>query len=239
MAEGLDLKQVTSPLGVLLVIFESRPDSLPQIASLAIRSGNGLLLKGGKEAMRSNVILHRVITEALAPDVPPEIIGLVTTREGIDDLLKLHSVIDLVIPRGSNALVQHIQNNTKIPVMGHADGVRAPWGSRVRVAFTTPCSPCHAGRRAQCFSWTLFRVWKAASSKAEPRQKQYWFLKCLQGVRVRPLAACGVATLCCSRETETLALTLPGARVAGGLCRDAKGYPDARAGVPRVRGRGV
>ena len=123
LAEGLELKQVTSPLGVLLVIFESRPDSLPQIASLAIRSGNGLLLKGGKEAMRSNVILHRIITEALSPDVDPGLIGLVTTREGIDDLLKLHHVIDLVIPRGSNSLVTHIQNNTKIPVMGHADGV--------------------------------------------------------------------------------------------------------------------
>mmetsp|Transcript_2268 Transcript_2268/g.4552 ORF Transcript_2268/g.4552 Transcript_2268/m.4552 type:complete len:428 (-) Transcript_2268:46-1329(-) len=123
VAEGLVLKQVTSPLGVLLIIFESRPDALPQIASLAIRSGNGLLLKGGKEATRSNIILHRVITEALKPTVDPSLIGLVTTREGIDDLLKLHHVIDLVIPRGSNQLVNYIQSNTKIPVMGHADGV--------------------------------------------------------------------------------------------------------------------
>jgi hypothetical protein len=83
MAEGLDLKQVTSPLGVLLVIFESRPDSLPQIASLALRSGNGLLLKGGKEAMRSNVILHRVITEVRETtwedsDIPPPPVGRLT-----------------------------------------------------------------------------------------------------------------------------------------------------------------
>lgn len=70
--------------------------------------------------------------QALAPEVDPALIGLVTTREGIDDLLKLHHVIDLVIPRGSNALVSHIQNNTKIPVMGHADGVRGK-GPRTRV----------------------------------------------------------------------------------------------------------
>mmetsp|Transcript_1406 Transcript_1406/g.2003 ORF Transcript_1406/g.2003 Transcript_1406/m.2003 type:complete len:431 (-) Transcript_1406:220-1512(-) len=123
IADGLHLKQVTSPLGVLMVIFESRPDALPQIASLALRSGNGLLLKGGKEAAKSNAILHRVITQALAPEVDPGLIGLVTTREGIDDLLKLHHVIDLVIPRGSNQLVSYIQKNTQIPVMGHADGV--------------------------------------------------------------------------------------------------------------------
>lgn len=123
LADGLVLRQVSSPLGVLLVIFESRPDALPQIAGLALRAGNGLLLKGGKEAQRSNEVLHRVLTEALAPDVPPEVIGLVTTREAIDDLLALDDVIDLVIPRGSNALVRSIQERTRIPVLGHADGV--------------------------------------------------------------------------------------------------------------------
>lgn len=123
LADGLELTEESSPLGVLLVIFESRPDALPQIASLALRSGNGLVLKGGKEADRSNTILHRVITEALAPDVPPAVIGLVRTREEVGALLALDDVIDLVIPRGSNALVQHIQDNTRIPVLGHADGV--------------------------------------------------------------------------------------------------------------------
>ncbi|GAQ89957.1 delta 1-pyrroline-5-carboxylate synthetase [Klebsormidium nitens] len=123
LAEGLVLEKRTASLGVLLVIFESRPDALPQIASLAIRSGNGLLLKGGKEAARSNAILHKIITEALPPSVGPHLIGLVTSREGIADLLKLDDVIDLVIPRGGNALVTHIKENTKIAVLGHADGV--------------------------------------------------------------------------------------------------------------------
>lgn len=126
IAEGLILDKVTSPIGVLLIIFEARPDALPQIAALAIRSGNGLLLKGGKEAANSNVLLHSLIADAIqevAPEVGRDLIGLVTTRGEIDDLLKLHDVIDLVIPRGSNALVSYIQSNTKIPVLGHADGI--------------------------------------------------------------------------------------------------------------------
>lgn len=123
LGEGLELRQVTSPLGVLLIIFEARPDALPQIAALALRASDGVILKGGSEARRSNTCLHRVITEALAPDVPAETVGLVQTREDIAELLDLDDVIDLVIPRGSNALVSHIQQNTRIPVLGHADGV--------------------------------------------------------------------------------------------------------------------
>ncbi|XP_060675436.1 delta-1-pyrroline-5-carboxylate synthase isoform X2 [Ziziphus jujuba] len=123
LADGLILEKTSSPLGVLLVVFESRPDALVQIASLAIRSGNGLLLKGGKEAKRSNAILHKVITEAIPDSVGGKLIGLVTSREEIPDLLKLDDVIDLVIPRGSNKLVSQIKNSTKIPVLGHADGI--------------------------------------------------------------------------------------------------------------------
>ena len=123
LGDGLHLQQVTAPLGVLLVIFEARPDALPQIAALSLRSGNGLILKGGKEARHSNAMLHRIITEAIADRVSPTVIGLVETREQIADLLRLDDVIDLVIPRGSNELVQMIQANTRIPVMGHADGV--------------------------------------------------------------------------------------------------------------------
>ncbi|XP_062167145.1 delta-1-pyrroline-5-carboxylate synthase-like [Alnus glutinosa] len=123
LSDGLVLEKTCSPLGVLLVVFESRPDALVQIASLAIRSGNGLLLKGGKEAKRSNVTLHKVITSVIPDSVGDKLIGLVTSREEIPDLLKLDGVIDLVIPRGSNKLVSEIKSLTKIPVLGHADGV--------------------------------------------------------------------------------------------------------------------
>ncbi|XP_076908644.1 delta-1-pyrroline-5-carboxylate synthase-like [Bidens hawaiensis] len=123
LAEGLVLEKKSCPLGVLLIVFESRPDALVQIASLAIRSGNGLLLKGGKEAKRSNAILHKVITSALPEMVGAKLIGLLTSREEIPDLLKLDDVIDLVIPRGSNKLVSQIKSSTKIPVLGHSDGI--------------------------------------------------------------------------------------------------------------------
>ncbi|TXG58679.1 hypothetical protein EZV62_016508 [Acer yangbiense] len=123
LADGLILERTSCPLGVLLIVFESRPDALIQIASLAIRSGNGLLLKGGKEARRSNAILHKVITSAIPNTVGEKLIGLVTSREEIPDLLKLDDVIDLVIPRGSNKLVSEIKESTKIPVLGHADGI--------------------------------------------------------------------------------------------------------------------
>uniref|UniRef100_A0A0D9WH84 Delta-1-pyrroline-5-carboxylate synthase n=1 Tax=Leersia perrieri TaxID=77586 RepID=A0A0D9WH84_9ORYZ len=123
VADDLVLEKTSCPLGVLLIVFESRPDALVQIASLAIRSGNGLLLKGGKEAIRSNTILHKVITDAIPRNVGDKLIGLVTTRDEIADLLKLDDVIDLVIPRGSNKLVSQIKASTKIPVLGHADGI--------------------------------------------------------------------------------------------------------------------
>lgn len=127
LSEGLILSQVTVPIGVLMIIFESRPDSMPQISALALASGNGLLLKGGKEATYSNAIIHQVIGDAIESgsngQITRDIIGLVTSRDQITDMLALDDVIDLVIPRGSNALVSHIKANTRIPVLGHADGV--------------------------------------------------------------------------------------------------------------------
>nr|XP_025695368.1 delta-1-pyrroline-5-carboxylate synthase isoform X1 [Arachis hypogaea] len=123
LADKLTLERISCPLGVVLVIFESRPDALVQIAALAVRSGNGLLLKGGKEAKRSNAALHKVITSAIPEKVGDKLIGLVTSREEIPDLLKLDDVIDLVVPRGSNKLVSQIKESTKIPVLGHSDGI--------------------------------------------------------------------------------------------------------------------
>ena len=122
LAKGLNLRQESAPLGVVLIIFESRPDVLPQLISLALRSGNGLVLKGGKEAVNSNRVLHEVICEALSP-LPASLFGLVESREDVAALLGLDDVIDLVVPRGSNAMVKHIQQNTRIPVLGHADGI--------------------------------------------------------------------------------------------------------------------
>jgi glutamate-5-semialdehyde dehydrogenase len=121
---GLVLKRMSCPLGVLGVIFEARPEALIQITSLAIKSGNGVILKGGKEAIRSCQILVEVIKKGLAKTkVNADAIQLLTTREEIKELLTLDQYVDLIIPRGSNEFVRYIQQNTQIPVLGHADGV--------------------------------------------------------------------------------------------------------------------
>jgi glutamate-5-semialdehyde dehydrogenase len=122
--QGLTLERVSVPLGVLGVIFEARPDAVMQIASLAIRSGNGALLKGGREASRSCAAIFEALRAGLANSaVDPMALELLTSREESLGLLKLDGLVDLIIPRGSNELVQFIQDNTRIPVLGHADGI--------------------------------------------------------------------------------------------------------------------
>ncbi|MBD1845482.1 glutamate-5-semialdehyde dehydrogenase [Cyanobacteria bacterium FACHB-63] len=122
--EGLILKRMTCPLGVLGVIFEARPDAVMQISSLAIKSGNGVILKGGKEAIRSCEALVKAIHQGLTNAViDPAVVQLLTTREETLELLKLDQYVDLIIPRGSNSFVKFVQDNTRIPVLGHADGI--------------------------------------------------------------------------------------------------------------------
>ncbi|QYX31063.1 glutamate-5-semialdehyde dehydrogenase [Sphaerospermopsis torques-reginae] len=121
---GLILKRITCPLGVLGIIFEARPEAAIQIVSLAIKSGNGVILKGGKEALRSCEAIVKAIKKGLSGTaVNPDAVQLLTTRSEILELLKLDKYVDLIIPRGSNSFVRFVQENTRIPVLGHADGI--------------------------------------------------------------------------------------------------------------------
>jgi glutamate-5-semialdehyde dehydrogenase len=121
---GLNLYRVTCPIGLIAVIFESRPDALPQIASLCIKTGNAVILKGGAEALSTNRILFDCMERAAtAAGLPAKILTLLESREAIQVLLTADRFVDLVIPRGSNQLVRHIQSHTRIPVLGHADGL--------------------------------------------------------------------------------------------------------------------
>ena len=124
LTEGLKLYRVACPIGVIGVIFESRPDALVQIASLALKSGNAVLLKGGREALRTNQVLCDCLREAAAEvGLPADFAQLLTTRDDVAAMLKEDDLIDLIIPRGSNAFVRYIMDNSRIPVLGHADGI--------------------------------------------------------------------------------------------------------------------
>ncbi len=124
LSKGLILERKTVPIGVLGVIFESRPDAVMQISSLAIRSGNGVMLKGGSEANLTNTAIVKALQEGLNESgLDKNAICLLTSRKDSMAMLNLEKYINLIIPRGSNELVKFIQENTKIPVLGHADGI--------------------------------------------------------------------------------------------------------------------
>jgi glutamate-5-semialdehyde dehydrogenase len=123
-AGGLRLQKISVPLGVLAVIFEARPDAVTQIASLALKSGNAVILKPGREVERTAEALVRVLREALESEgLPPDAVSLVLGRVRVSELLAMHDRVDMVIPRGSRVLVEYVQANTRIPVLGHAEGI--------------------------------------------------------------------------------------------------------------------
>ncbi|SFR49663.1 glutamate-5-semialdehyde dehydrogenase [Halorubrum sodomense] len=120
--EGLELYRVSVPIGVVATVFESRPDALVQIAALALKSGNAVVLKGGSEAAESNRVLYEAIVDATA-DLPDGWAALIEAHEAVDRLLELDDRVDLVMPRGSSAFVSYVQANTQIPVLGHTEGI--------------------------------------------------------------------------------------------------------------------
>ena len=123
LTPGLNLYRVSCPIGVIGVIFESRPDALVQIAALCLKSGNAALLKGGREALGTNRALMAAMREGAADILPEGWAALLETRDDVNDMLTQDGCIDLIIPRGSNAFVRYIMDHTRIPVMGHAEGL--------------------------------------------------------------------------------------------------------------------
>lgn len=122
--EGLELYKVSCPMGVIGVIFESRPDALVQISTLCLKSGNCVLLKGGSEARETNRALTKIIVRASRnAGIEQDWLALLDSRSHVDEMLKMEDCVDLIIPRGSKNFVRHIKDNSRIPVLGHADGV--------------------------------------------------------------------------------------------------------------------
>jgi glutamate-5-semialdehyde dehydrogenase len=172
---GLELYKVTCPIGVIGVIFESRPDALVQISTLCLKSGNAVLLKGGSEAVRTNRILAETIAKAAASaGMPDGWLGLLETRSDVAEMLKLDKHIDLIIPRGSNEFVQHIMNNSNIPVLGHADGIchvyidaEADLDMAVKIAVDSKCQYV-----AVCNAEETLLVHEKIAPAALPKLKQ-------------------------------------------------------------------
>ena len=123
--DDLVLHKETCPLGVVGVVFESRPDVVPQISSLALKSGNAVCLKGGAEAAETNAVLVSIWRDALTafPDIPADSVVLIHTREDVAQILTLHDEIDLIVPRGSNEFVRYVTEHSRIPVLGHGEGI--------------------------------------------------------------------------------------------------------------------
>ncbi|KAI0929741.1 hypothetical protein AcW1_006989 [Taiwanofungus camphoratus] len=173
--DNLELYRVSCPIGVLLVIFEARPEVVINIAALAIKSGNAAILKGGKESNKTTQLLSKAILAALSrTSIPRTYIQAIQTRAEVSALLELDQYIDLVIPRGSNNLVRNIQNSTRIPVMGHADGLcsiyldeSADLGKAVRVVLDSKTdypAACNAAETLIVHEKLLSTIWPVVAN---------------------------------------------------------------------------
>ncbi|ROV96797.1 hypothetical protein VMCG_07909 [Cytospora schulzeri] len=208
--DGLVLERLTCPIGVLLIIFEARPEVIANIASLAIKSGNAAILKGGKESTHSFVAISTAISAALEScSVPNGAVQLVTTRDVIPQLLGLDQYIDLVIPRGGNDLVRFVKANTKIPVMGHADGLCATYleGSADPQMAAGVIVDSKTSYPAACNSLETLLVEEAALETVFPAVAE-------------ALVAKGVELRCDARSKAVAARRLPSA--GGDKVQDAK-----------------
>lgn len=228
-ADGLALYRVTCPIGVLCVIFEARPDAAVQIGTLGLKSANAVVLKGGREASRTNgaivAAMRAGISDALG-SAYADAIQLVTTRSEIGELLQLDQYLDLVIPRGSNQLVRYIQQNTSIPVLGHADGICACYldasadaDKAVRVVvdskthYAAACNAietllCH---RAAAENGTLARVARAlldAGVELRADERAMAYLKAAAGAQPGAAAAVVKRAADADFDTEFLAFTI-------------------------------
>ncbi|KAJ9655627.1 glutamate-5-semialdehyde dehydrogenase [Neophaeococcomyces mojaviensis] len=207
--DGLELERVSCPIGVLLIIFEARPEVIANIAALAIKSGNAAILKGGKESTQSFSAVSKIISEALeGTAVPNAAIQLVITRDVIDELLQLDRYIDLVIPRGGNELVRYVKEHTRIPVLGHADGLcsvylhkDADQETSKRVVIDSKCD------------------YPAACNAAETLLVHEDVLQTVVPSVVEALQSKGVSVLCDAKSKEVLSANLPAASAA--LLQDA------------------
>ena len=210
LAENLELERVTCPIGVLLIIFEARPEVIANIAALAIKSGNAAILKGGKESTHSFSTISTVISDALASTaVPNAAIQLVRTRDVVDDLLALDAYVDLVIPRGSNELVRYVKDHTKIPVLGHADGLCSVYIHRD----ADPGMSAHVVVDSKC-------DYPAACNAAETLLVHEDVLTTVLPEVAAALLARGVSLRCDKMSKEALVRTLPGSSAV--LIQDAE-----------------
>jgi len=173
--DNLELTKVTVPIGLIVAIFESRPDAAVQIASLCIKSGNGVILKPGKESINTCKLLVELIKESLEKEnLSKDNVQLIETREEVNEILKLHEYIDLLIPRGSNKFVKFIQENSKIPVLGHADGIchvyvdkNADLDKAIKICFDAKCQYA-----AVCNAMETLLVHKDIAAKFLPLIKE-------------------------------------------------------------------